>query len=581
MLVRRLTLGFALVAAPLMFAKSAGAFAQTDTTTTAVQQRVEQQADALMKQGRAALIRGDNDLAVRLFSQLLKLPPNSYSQDAQEFIGLAKERNGQTAAARQEYELYLRLYPTGPDADRVRQRLATLSTTVAPAAMRPAKTVSTQSTTYGSLLQYYYHGRSQIDTTFAPPGTTIPNESTVVRPDQSALVSNFDITSRYRGERYDSRAVFRAMDMHSFLDTVPSRDRLNAAYLDVRDREWDAAARLGRQPGNSGGVLGYFDGALLGYGVTPKWRINVVGGKPVDFYTHYDKTFYGANMELGPFLDRWSANLYGIKQEVEGMTDRQAVGSELRYFDETKSLFTLVDYDTVFSAVGIAMLQANWQLPGKNSLSLLADHRRSPTLQATNALLGETNATMATLRQTLSEDEIRQQALARTATADAGVVGLAHEFNARWQLRGEVALSRIGATQASGTVPATPGTGNILTYTMQLLGAGLFASQDVSIISASYIDAATYNGDSVALSDRAILQRWTLESTVRFYQQHDNVGTRLTRVVPSFRAAYRWRDNLTFEAEAGIEKTKTEGTMQQEDTTRQFYSVGYRWDFGG
>ena len=39
--------------------------------------------------------------------------------------------------------------------------------------------------------------------------------------------------------------------------------------LKCNNKESDYLARLGRQNGNSGGVLGRFDGALFRYGLTP------------------------------------------------------------------------------------------------------------------------------------------------------------------------------------------------------------------------------------------------------------------------------------------------------------------------
>ena len=52
----------------------------------------DQEALALMDKSRAALARGDNGGAIVALDKLLRLPPNRYSQDAQEFIGLARER---------------------------------------------------------------------------------------------------------------------------------------------------------------------------------------------------------------------------------------------------------------------------------------------------------------------------------------------------------------------------------------------------------------------------------------------------------------------------------------------------------
>ena len=41
---------------------------------------------------------------------------NVFSQEAQEFIGFAREKDGDAARARAEYELYLQLYPDSPAA---------------------------------------------------------------------------------------------------------------------------------------------------------------------------------------------------------------------------------------------------------------------------------------------------------------------------------------------------------------------------------------------------------------------------------------------------------------------------------
>ena len=51
-----------------------------------------------------------------------------FSKEAQEYLGLARERNGQLAHAKAEYRIYLAKYPEGEDAQRVRQRLDALVT---------------------------------------------------------------------------------------------------------------------------------------------------------------------------------------------------------------------------------------------------------------------------------------------------------------------------------------------------------------------------------------------------------------------------------------------------------------------
>lgn len=538
---------------------------------------VQRRAERLMTQGREALTRGDNALAVRVFEELLKLPPNTYSQDAQEFVGVARERSGQIAKAKTEYNLYLRLYPDGEGAERVRQRLANLQTPSAAAVdlRAPKQTAATEWVTYGGLSQYYYRGESSIDTTIANDTTT--QQSSFSDTDQSMLVTHFDVTSRYRSDAYDMRAVLRAMDTYDFLDSGAGRDRLTSAYVDFKDRRYEYGGRLGRQPGNFGGILGYFDGGWLGYTFYPKSRFNVVAGQPVDLYTDYDKSFYGANFELGPFVEHWSANVYGLTQEVEGYTDRQAVGAELRYFDETRSLLGLVDYDVYFDELNIATLQTSLST-GPYTFSLFADHRRTPVLQLTNALIDESGiSTIAALRQALSEEDVKQQALARTSTLDMGVVGVTRQLSKAWSLGGDVTVSRLD-TAVDPTITTPIGTD--YTYTVRAIATGLWSDADVTTLNAGHLDHAGYDGESLSLTHRVLLRRrWTVDAAVRFYREHYDTGTEVERVIPVAKLGYRWRERVTFEAEAGVEDRQAAGRVQQEDMTRRFYSLGYRWDF--
>ena len=81
-----------------------------------------------MEEARQAMAKGDYSRAIALYNKVLQLPPNAYQQDALEFLGLARERKGQLAHAKAEYEKFLGLYPEGSAATRVKQRLAGLLT---------------------------------------------------------------------------------------------------------------------------------------------------------------------------------------------------------------------------------------------------------------------------------------------------------------------------------------------------------------------------------------------------------------------------------------------------------------------
>lgn len=545
----------------------------------------EGQAQALMTEGRGAIARENNDTAIRAFLRLLALPANSYTKDAREFLGLAYERAGKTAQARAEYQRYLGLYPNGDDAARVRQRLANLtSAPVAPLQAAP-KAEPNRTNVYGSVSQYYYHGNSHLETT-TTTGTTV-DKATLDSTDQSSLITSVDLNARYRTDSYDNRAVIRDTYSASFLDNADNNNRLSDAYFEHKNRKYEYSVRLGRQPGNSGGVLGRFDGLLAGYYIAPKWRVNAVSGVPVDYSDiSADREFYGLSLEMGTFAEHWNGSVYGISQQVDGIVDRQAVGGDLRYFDPKRSLYTLVDYDTSYQTLNILMLQGTYQDSRRRTWNFLADRRYAPVLQTSNALIGETSTSITAQLTTRSEDEIRALAEARTPLAKTYMVGVTYPFTKRWQHGVDVTMYRISGlpvtqTQSGLVLQATPNTGNVWVGTARAIGTGVLFTRDTVVASYSYLTSDSYNGHSLSFTERAILYtRWTLDGSLRLYQQEDNnTGALLTRTTPTLRLAYRKGDRLTLEAEIGVEKSVTELGPTRDDNTRQFYMVGYRWDF--
>jgi tetratricopeptide (TPR) repeat protein len=540
---------------------------------------IEQEASQLLERARAELTAGNNTAALEPLERILRLPPNSASPDAQELAGVARERNGEIPRARAEYELYLKLYPEGDAADRVRQRLANLAAPAATAAKPSDKQRPTQVLTYGGLSQYYYYGASKIETQPFDLNSNPLDQTTLSLTDQSAIITSLDYTTRWRSERYDNRVVFRDTYTANFTD-IDDTNRLNAAYYDLKDKQLDYGARVGRQPGNTAGILLPFDGARVNYGFASQWRGNLQGGKLVDYYTHYDKKFVGASLDAGTFAERWNTSVYVIGQEVDGISDREAVGAEVRYFDPRRSLFALLDYDTSYSVMNTAVLQGTWQTDGKGTYNLLVDRRKSPPMQTSNALIGETATSIRELLNTLSEEEIRQLAKARTATASVYQVGAAYPINSAWQLGGDVQLTNISATETIGTVPGTPGTGNQYTYALQATGTGVLSKRDSMTLRASYVAAPTFDGQALSAYSRTLFaERWALDVSLLYYTQRDSLDVELVRLTPTFKLGYNVKSNLVFEFEFGIERTDTSSTFAEENTTRRFGSLGYRWDF--
>ncbi len=537
----------------------------------------------LMAEGRAAITREDYAAAIGAFTRLLALPENPLTRDALEFRALSYERSGNAAQARREYQRYLERYPEGPDAARVRQRLANLRPPAHPETLRrPAQRAArSRWDLVGGLSQFYYRGNSRIDS--QPAGGNPLDRTTLSITDQSALITNLDLNARYSDDAYDHRFVFRDTNLRNFVAGQQGRNRLNAAYYDFRDRPADLAVRMGRQPGNGAGLLGRFDGAEIGYGVRPGLRLNVVGGQPVaaeGAAIDSRQGFIGLNADIGPLRERWSGNVFYVRQYVDGIVDRSATGMELRYTAPRGSLFSMVDYDTMFRHVNVFTLQGNWTAPSKTSYSFMADYRMTPTLQTSTAVIGEATTSVKNLLETYTAEELRLRARALTARMAMGYLGVTTPVSRGWQVGADFRVMRISHTDGTPDVPGTPGSGYIYTLTGQAIGTGLFAARDVNLFSVSRVEARTYEGLALRYVGRLPFRaRWSLEGSALWYEQSNTDGSTLDRVAPALRASYRQRRDVTLEAEAGIEFTDQVSPLAEEKTRRSYFSLGYRWDF--
>ncbi|MEQ1714139.1 MAG: tetratricopeptide repeat protein, partial [Hyphomicrobium sp.] len=301
-------------------------------------------AGAGMDEGRAAMRKNDYALAIEKFRAVLRLPETAFSADAQEMLALAYQRKGNTPGARAELEDYLTRYPSGEGADRVRQRLAGIVT--ADDATKPALRASKWQerkgggdrdapstwTVSGSASQFYI--RDDSFRTLHDPllPRAINEEADLHRVHQNELLSSLDLMATWQGGGVKSKFRFSGAEEHRF-DHADDRDIVSVAalYFETAVRDWGTEARIGRQTRNSGGVLGRFDGALVGYRVQDQVRVNAVVGSPVarrrDEPFMDEKLFYGVSVDFGPFFGGLDASVFFIEQQADSVLDRRAVGA--------------------------------------------------------------------------------------------------------------------------------------------------------------------------------------------------------------------------------------------------------------
>ncbi|MBP8297329.1 MAG: tetratricopeptide repeat protein [Burkholderiales bacterium] len=536
-----------------------------------------------LAQARAALEAQRYEEAVGLLNQLLNQPPNADSQAAQELIGYSREGLGEVDRARAEYQLYLKLYPEGEGAERVKQRVAGLSVPKIAAAGDAAERAGRYST-WGSVSTFYYGGNSRVRTdsvvvTPATNATTIDSQ-TLTSVDQSSLVASVDANARYQSGNWDNRVVFRDVGSLSLLSDQSSENRLTALFTDVRYQPQQLAARLGRQTSTSGGVLGRFDGGALSWGFAPSWRAGVLAGTPSDPVLGERKQFVGATLDADDLVDGLGAGLFAIQQRTEGMLDRRAVGGELRYFTPKLTVFSLLDYDVEYGVLNVGSTQGSWQFGTGGTLNFLYDYRRTPTLQLSNALLGEATQSLRELLDNMSREVLEQQARDLTPVSRVLLVGGTYPVSKHWQLGAEVRQSSLTGTGATATLPATEGTGDVLAFTLQAIGTGIFTDTGVLTLTASELVSDAYDAILLAANSRFIVGgRWTVEPSLRFYRQVSATDTTLQRLTPTIRVIYQLRDRLSFESEFTLERSTVDSELLDETNDLVFYYLGLRYDF--
>jgi len=535
----------------------------------------------LMDEARDAMTAERYERAIQLYTKILRYPEHAYSREAQELLGLARDRNGQRAHAKAEYEQYLRRYPEGDGTGRVRQRLDGLLTADKPAKtkLRRARRAEdrAQWDVYGGMSQFYRRAESFTD----PTGRSV---------DDSALFSDLAVTGRRRGEESDVRGQFTGSYEENLQDHGDSELEVNELYMDGSAQRWGLSSRVGRQSLSSGGVLGRFDGGLFSYQAFSWLKANAVLGYPVDKSTsediNTDKHFYGMNFDIGTFRDRVDFNVYVINQEVDGITDRRAVGAEARYFDASRSVFGVIDYDFWFNELNAALLVGNWTLASGSTLNMTLDYRNSPALTTSNAAQGTGIGDVSELRKILTNGEIRKLAEDRTPTTRTLTFGASHPLNEKLQISGDFTvtdssgISAVDLPDPLVDLEGFPSTGPEFFYATQLIGSNLIKSGDITTFGLRFADGESSDTLSFDFNTRyPINSVWRINPRVRFDWNNADDNDHRTTLRPSSRVEFTWKRNLRLEIEAGGEWMRDDVSGDTDDSYGYFLNAGYRWDF--
>ena len=544
-------------------------------TPAAVDDRTTQ----MMEEGRRAMTAGEFDRAVLIFTKVLSGPETSSSPEAQEFLALARERKGQLAHAKAEYEAYLERYPDGEGADRVRQRLATLVTArieppspPAPDSRRdaPPEVRKLELESFGSI--YVGYRRESL---------YLRDQPEILA--DSSLFTDLHIESRLHTDRYTLRSQYTGGYRHEFLDGGSDESRTNSLFIEAEDHPHGLSASIGRRSLSTAGILGRFDGVRMNYEFAKRFELGVTAGFPVDSSDsnriETNQYFAGVNFDVAEIAETVDAQVYAIAQWEGAETDRAAVGAEIRYFEPGRFVAAFVDYDVYFRALNLAQLIGNWQLGPSTVANAFVDYRLVPTLTAQNALQGQVADEIADLLATLSQDELKDLARDRTARATTINLGINQDLNTRLQLAVDFSALDYSGTEASAGVDAIDGTGFEFSYSTQLIWSDFLKPRGIGIAGLRFFDGSQTDIFTATLDGRYPLTRdLRVNPRLRADYRIEKSASDVFSLIPSLRLDYHvWK--LNFDSELGVQWRLPTGPVLDDERWGYSISVGVRYDY--
>jgi hypothetical protein len=609
--------------APIASTPPAEARALVDTEKSAL--------DTLIADAEASIKADDYDRAIQLLTKGMSYPENAQTPRVLELLGLMRERKDQKAQARAEYQEYLRRYPTGDGSDRVKQRLAGLDTSTQtgsgqvlrdPTGKSLASKKGWKWDARGSFSQFYFRDQSQTKFVTTPLTPNDINRDPVIDDavNVNQLLTNADLTLTAGNDRttYLLRAAgsytksFRAktklVNPVTGAITFRSGDvkTLSAIYFDAADSETKLSARIGRQTRNGAGVLGRFDGGLIGFQASKKIRVNLVGGTPVlrsrDLFVRSDRFFYGASVDIGGKRDTIQSTLYYYDERSPGYIDRQAVGAELRFVKDRFNMYTMIDYDVHYSRLNLGLISLNYLLKDESNISVTADFRQSPMLNtwnAVNGLFGQTLPgqalpveSLSDLRGVLTDNQVYRLAADNTIVAKSVTVSYSRPITKKLQANLDFTMNHTGGSPGSTLVfpsstliAPTLSTGTEYYFGGQLVGSGMIFENDIYIIGGRYADTPRSRSYTADINARIpVTTKLRLNPRARYGYRSDRlVDGSYRQIQPSLRINYYPFKHSEVEFEFGAnfnhQKSNMGGVPSTTTENGILFSLGYRLDF--
>lgn len=456
------------------------------------------QADRL-EQARNELLDGDYEAGIAIYRSILASDAVAAYPEALEYLGVALEKSGRADQALARYRDCLQRFPASTGAARVRQRYAALEASMtaaaapappprvadqvagvtpepAPATARGPEPKNRDWAWFGGLSQDLWFDSYQID--------GVERE---IERSQVLTFANFGL--RGQTDRLDVRARLDAGYLHT-LSGYEGRDlnqlQVNRALVGVTDEPTGLGIEAGRQSLYQDGVLGRFDGVRGSWRFRDQTHFYVTAGTPVDaprFQGDSRRPFVSFSAAQEGLFDQLDVRAFAVLRQVEGRSDREAIGGEVRWHRDRWQVVANLDYDLSYQALNSALVHGQLTLTDRIRLFARTQSYALPFISTGNALIGQPFGTVDDLADAEGFSDPQLRTLGRDRTSDVwqSSGGFSWTLSQRWYANGSVTYTDTDGSIASGTVAARPRRQEFFSR-VNLIGSSVFRDSDTVVL---------------------------------------------------------------------------------------------------
>lgn len=532
----------------------------------------------ISEDARSALTDKNYPLAISLLSKILKQGNNQQKAFALEFLGVARERNYQLAFAKQYYQRFLKEYPDSPAAPRVKQRLSALigiQEINQKKSLKKGKRLTNQNRniTRGSIATDYRQSE-------------LVNDLGERRQTLSLLGVDLDVRGDYQLDSSTLQFRFSGGHYEDLTDDGDaSNDRLRYANVSWKSEDQTYSVDFGRQRSRGRGIFGRYDGLLVGYGINDAQKINLVVGAPVAsskvLSLDPERSFVGLSYDWEELFENIDVSFFALNQTIDSLTDRQAIGGEVRYFNQGTSVFSLIDYDTFYSELNAFLLSASHTTAKKTRYHWSFNQRKSPYISTRNALIGQPADSLEELQALLiTDEEILDLAADRTLESQTSTLQISQPLNKTYDISGSLTWLTISGAPASGGVAEITEPGNQLYFNLYLRGSRLYSAADSNQLGLRISQLSSSDVWSIYITSQyRWAKSWSLSAKLRYDDRENHSGGGQQNISPSFRLQYQDKRQYIYADLGAILYTNQVEGLSEISTDIYYTYIGYRYFF--